>query len=75
MLLIYAAWWGGRKRLDHGVGPSTPPSWQQTLAEVKGAGQHLWCPATDSSSSGSMAPLNAQREVWLGIGLIRCLSH
>lgn len=65
---------GGRARLDRGVGPPTPPSWQQTLAEVKGAGPQLWGAATDSLSSGPMAPLCAQHAVWFGIGFIRCLS-
>lgn len=40
----------------------------------QGAGQHLRGPATDSAVSGSMASLSAQHAIWLGIGLIRCLS-
>lgn len=45
---------------SHRVDPSTPPFWQQTLAEMKGAGQHLQYLAPDSSSPGSVAPWSAE---------------
>lgn len=32
---------GGRKRLRDGVDTCALPFWQQTLTEMKGAGQHL----------------------------------
>lgn len=74
MPLTRAAWWKGRKGLDHRVDPSTPPFWQQTLAEIRVQVStcsilHLipllqgqWPQGVPSMQPG-------------GIGLIRCLSH